>query len=187
VLDPGGSHQRTLTLISVGGTDAAVGGGPGTIAWYQLDPDDMPAPGVYTLRATLTTSLTCGLFSFNILDGNTIVDVLNSSHASSASGTVDTDVGDLVLVAAGQVANAPGGAPKQGAPWGTRTIDGTVLWPRLSAWYATDYVTVFARRNRAAATRTITVAATTVNLSAIVIRYQPRAVNRYNAPHFGSF
>lgn len=182
VLDPGGANQRTLALCTDGVNNAAVGGGPGTIAWRQLDPDDMPPPGTYTLRATLTTSLTCGLLQFNVTDGNEIVDVLNASSVTSATGTVDTQVGDLVLVAAGQVANAPGGVPKQGEPWGTRTIDGTVLWPRLSAWYATDYVTAFARRVRAAATSTITIAATTVNLSAIVIRYRPRPPQ--NAPFF---
>ena len=182
VLDPGGPQQRTLTLSTDGSNNAAVGGGPGTIAWRQLDPDNMPSAGTYTLRATLTTSLTCGLFSFGVTDGNEVVDVLNASSASSASGTVDVQTGDLVLVAAGQVANAPGGVPKQGEPWVTNTIDATRLWPRLSAWYATDYVTVFARRVRANATSTITVAATTVNQSSIVIRYRPRPPQ--NAPFF---
>lgn len=172
VLDPGGPEQRTLTLVTDGVTQAAVGGGPGTIAWYQLDPDDMPPLGTYTLRVTLTTSLTCGLFAFNVQNAREVVDVLNVSHASSASGTVDTIVGDLILVAAGQVANAPGGVPKQGEPWVTRTINTSVLFPRLSAWYATDYVTVFARRSRSVTTNTITVAATTVNLSAIVLQFR---------------
>lgn len=185
VLDPGGPNERTLALCTDGVNNAAVGGGAGTIAWRQLDPDNMPPPGAYTLRATLTTSLTCGLFSFNVTDGNEIVDVLNDSSATSATGTVDTQTGDLVLVAAGQVANAPGGVPKQGEPWATRTIGTTALWPRLSAWYATDYVTVFARRVRAPATSTITIAATTVNLSAIVIRYRPRPP--LNPIFFGGF